>query len=638
MVKTEPLPVYSVDYETYYDTKRSITIQALGTWTYLRHADVEVYLVSIFGPGVDFCGHPKDAPWHQIRGSRWVSHNQAFDGQVWNYLVEEGICDKSNGPTDWQCTANMAVFLGAQRNLAEAAEALLQVKVNKDMRRWMDGKTWNDAIEQGKADAMIEYARQDAVRCWELWTKWSDKWPRKERELAAITTKMGWHGLYIDQEQIKRDIKHLKTLMWEADQKIPWAGELKENGDEVPRMSPARLAQECRKVGIPAPASVAKDSEECEAWLDKYGQEYPWVSALRVYRRVNVLCKKLETMLIRVMPNGRMPFSLKYWGAHTGRWSGDSGWNAQNLPKEEMFGVDLRRRIIPAPGKKFIIADLSQIEPRVQAWITHDFAFLDLCAKGMSPYEAHARETMGWTGGDLKKVEPARYALAKARILALGYGAGYLKFIQMVKLYITDPAYLEEIFGAPVTKKDVDDFLFWLHKVKHQDWIDDWNNCDEQGKLTRVNSWLIVMQFRKSAPQNPELWEALNHSFKQSLKDGKFELGLPSGRWMVYRRISCAGGNWTATTSIGGRREKFYGGKLTENLVQATARDVFAEAKLRLWNKGFQVVLTVHDEVVIECDLNVTCEEIKAIIEEPVSWLPGCPIACEAHEKMEYCK
>jgi hypothetical protein len=631
------LPVYAVDFESFYSTKRKITIQALGAWQYLRHQETDIYLVSIFGPGVDFVGHPSDAPWDEIAGQIWVSHNAAFDEEVFRRLQELQVCTLPQKPTEWQCTANMSVYLGAQRSLAEAVKGLLKIEMDKGMRRWMDGKTWADAVEQGRDAALVEYARQDAKMCWELWNQFSARWPRQERQLAQITTQMGRHGLYINQPRIRENIKHLKTLMWNADQDIPWAGELKENGDEVPRMSPIRLAEECRKAGIPAPVSVAKDSAECDEWLVTYGEKYPWIGALRVYRSCNALCQKLETMLIRARPDGRMPYGLKYWGAHTGRWSGDSGWNAQNLHKEETYGVDIRRTIIPSPEKKFIIADLSQIEPRVQAWITGDTPFLNLCAMGMSPYEAHARETMGWTGGDLKKVEPSRYALAKARILALGYGAGYMKFITMAKKYLP-PEAIVPIFGAPITEQNVKDFLDWLRMVGHQEWLDDWANADAIGKITRVNSWLIVMEFRRSAPQNLALWKSLDQAFKQSLKDGKFELVLPSGRALTYRRISCAGGNWTATTSIGGFREKFYGGKLTENLVQATARDVFAEATLRVWQKGFQIVLSVHDELVIECAPYTTCAEIKAIIEQPVPWLKGCPIACEAHEVMEYCK
>lgn len=628
--------VYAVDFETYYD--KEVAIQNLGTWAYLRHEKADIYLVSIFGPDVDYVGHPNDAPWDKISKAVWVSHNQSFDGAVFERLLEQKIVLEEHRPSDWQCTANLSVYLGAPRSLAEASKVLLGSEMNKDMRFWMKGRTWQDAIEQGKSEALIDYARQDAIKCWELWDKHAHKWPRQERQLAAITTAMGWHGLYLNQDRIREGVKHLKGLMWEADQKIPWAGELKEDGKEVPRMSLPRLAQECRKEGIPAPVSVAKDSPECDEWLETYDEKFPWVMALRTYRSANALCKKLETMLVRVRPDGRMPFGLKYWGAHTGRWSGDAGWNPQNLHKEATFGVEIRRTIIPAPGKKFIIVDLSQIEPRVQAWITRDIAFLNLCAKGMSPYEAHARETMQWTGGELKREEPARYALAKARILALGYAAGYRKFITMVKKYIPEPKYLEEIFGASVEKKDVDSFLRWLHHVGNQEWIDEYNNCDEREKLTRVNSWLIVKSFRDSAPQNQKLWDELDTCFKRSLKDGKFELGLPSGRSLVYRRISCSGGSWTAVTGYGNRREKFYGGKLTENLVQATARDVFAECTLRIWNRGYQIVLSVHDELVIECDKTTTLQEILDLMQEPVSWLPGCPIAADGHEVMEYCK
>ena len=83
--------------------------------------------------------------------------------------------------------------------------------------------------------------------------------------------------------------------------------------------------------------------------------------------------------------------------------------------------------IVPRPGKEFIICDLSQIEPRVLAWLCGDTVLLDQLANGVPLYEAHARATMGWTGGNLKKENAELYSLAKARVLGLGYGCGAAK-------------------------------------------------------------------------------------------------------------------------------------------------------------------------------------------------------------------
>ncbi len=80
---------YAIDFETYYDKETSIT--TLGTWHYLRHQNADIYMVAIKGPGVDFVGPPKMAPWDKIEGGRWVAHNYAFDGSCVERLHELGI-------------------------------------------------------------------------------------------------------------------------------------------------------------------------------------------------------------------------------------------------------------------------------------------------------------------------------------------------------------------------------------------------------------------------------------------------------------------------------------------------------------------------------------------------------------------
>lgn len=619
----------AVDYEVYYDDE--VSIKTLGGYKYLQHPEADIYLVAIRSAEVDYVGHPSNAPWEKIAGLLWVSHNAAFDALVYQRLIGLKTVKPKFMPSDWQCTANMACYFAAPRNLAGAAKALLGEIANKELRNYMRGKRWAQAVEEGKADPLCNYAREDARLCRRLWEKWSDKWPEQERSLSQLTIEMGWRGVYADKERIDRGIKHLTSLMFLADQEIPWSGDSDAKGKPIPRLSPGRLALACREKGIPAPASVAKDSPECDEWLEKYGKDHPWVTALRTWRGANAVREKLRTIKARIQANGRVQYDLLYFGGHTGRWSSAAGLNLQNLAREEMYGVDIRACIIPEPGKKLIIADLSQIEPRIEAWIVKDTKFLDLCAQGMSPYEAHARISMNWTGGNLKKEAPKVYALAKARVLALGYGAGFLRFITMAKKYDADAC-----FDSPVSPAQTESFVTWLAKIKNQDWLRQWEAADATQKRTFVNSWLIVMDYRRSNPAVVDLWESLEKEFKESHVHGVFDMVLPSGRHMFYRQISGRGGQWTCQTQRFGPRIHTYGGKLVENLVQATARDVFAEAKLRLWKAKYQIVLSVHDEVVIECDPSVNCEEIVSIMEQPVAWLPGCPIACSAHEATQY--
>jgi DNA polymerase len=321
---------------------------------------------------------------------------------------------------------------------------------------------------------------------------------------------------------------------------------------------------------------------------------FPWVAAMRTYRKTNALHAKLRVMKERIRPtDGCMGFGLKYFGGHTGRWSGDSGFNMQNLPRGESHGADLRGCIVPRPGKEFIVCDLSQIEPRVLAWLCGDTLMLEQLVNGIPLYEAHARATMGWTGGNLKKENAELYSLAKARVLGLGYGCGPGRFVEVART----------MAGITITPQEA----------------------------TRT-----VESFRGSNRKITALWNRLQNDFHRSA-GGDFVVELPSGRKLTYRDVRSSGG-WTARVERGGRRIPFYGGKLCENLVQAVARDVFGESLLRLHRLGVEVVFHVHDEAVCEVTPGTDPKEIERIMSITPDWLTGCPLAAEAVVTTRYCK
>ena len=709
-----------------YDDECSIVTQ--GTYHYLHHPRFEAYLVVLTTDEWEWCGHPKDAPWEKIDGWRWVSHNASFDTPIYEMLQEQGICPKNVNPAVWECTADLAAFLGVPRNLAGAAQHLLNEKVNKTTRNKMKGKRWNEMTPEFQKE-VLDYTYIDGRKCLALWTRFGDQWPEQERRISQLTRKQAYRGLYVDVDRLDCGIQHMQTLLWAAEQKIPWAGTNK-------ILSPEALAAECRKVGIEPPPDLAMTSEDCAAWEDKYGAKYPWVAAMRTRRRVNALLKKFQVIRSLRRPDGRVEYALKYFGAHTGRWSGGKGdtnsqsarkseeivgsdWNAQNLPQGEMFGAkwwfgrdpddirvwekwvaggrkkadvpkkdkggrawvtkdwdkwekegrvgegkrllgdmlnfdgqldfgaDLRKCFIAAPGKHFVAPDLSQIEPRVLWWFMGDVKALELVATGMSPYEAHARTTMGYVLAEsLKKANPPLYRLAKARVLALGYACGWLKFITMVGMYL-EPEEAEELWKMPVTDKQKDDFREYLDFCKRPEWIKMWETADAAERAKFVNSWLIVMAFRRSNPslagkRTPVgLWERLHQALITSINEGKdLEVELPSGRVMRYRKPARVEGELTGIIMRRGRpmRSKLYGGLLTENLVQATARDVFAEGMLRLEDAGHPVVVHIHDEAVCEVDVDVQPATVREVFAQPPSWMPDLPVASEAEALPYYTK
>ncbi len=663
--------VYAVDYESFYSDQVSIGIQ--GTWHYLRHPEQDIYLVSVYGPKGSWVGNPLDFDWDSISGATWVSHNRSFDEAVWIALKEKHPTLSWGQPGDWHCTSDLAAYCGSGRSLKESTKNFLKVELSKDTRDKMKGQRWSAMTAEFRHE-VEQYALRDAKYCWQLWDKLSRRWPQHERELSRLTSEIGWRGVCMDLPKLEANHAALKRLLWETEQKIPWAhlvGTKDEEKKEIKLLSPRQVAKACRAVGIEPPTSLAKDSEELELWLETHGEEHTFVKALSNWRRFNTMCEKYHTAIIRtrVETDGRMGYATKYGGAHTLRWSGDQGFNTQNLqrtpfyiskdgnirdqidetdaidaykkqhgrlPDDIIYELDMRSCIVAPPGKKFIIPDLSQIEPRVIAWLAGDHAFLKGC-QTRSPYQVHAELTMGWKGKDMKKEDLRSYQLAKARLLSLGFGSGFEKFVGMAKTYGVP----ETVFDAPTPEGTQEEFEEYLQSLRNQDQWKMYEKCDPVKKHRFAYSWTVVNDYRDNNPLicgEHGLWNKLERAMRRSV-GGNYEVELPSGRVMTYRQVSTRGG-LTAVVPKNGRyvREKFYGGKIAENITQACARDVFAEAKLRLHQEGYMVVLSVHDEAPVEVDENEKDDEILRLMTQQPIWLPGCPIASEAAHTKFYCK
>lgn len=686
----------AVDVESYYDEDCSIT--TLGTEGYILHPSFHVYLVSICtDTGLEYVGDIAGAPWKEISGPNWewLHHNASFDERVIYYLRLWKLIPEWAFPRVTHCTADLCAYSSAPRALANASSFLYNETVPKDYRNVMKGKLFVELTPENREKVMLA-GITDARTCLRFWKDLGPKWPENERRISRISRQQAWNGVRLDVPALEADLQLLKTLKFEAEKLIPW------NDSKDANLSYEALCRECVKVGIEAPASTAIGDEQCAAWEDKYGDQYPWIDAMRTSRRANTFLKKVELMYARVRKSdGRMPYANKYFGAHTGRWgdggekSGrnkEGGFNSRNLPRTEKFGeeyflgkvkedgtreiaegknfthiwtpgmkgVNLRRRIIPADGHQFQIPDLSQIEPRVLWQIVGDFDSLDLVRQGQSPYEVHMRLTMGYTGGDPGvegETDPAvatLYQLAKARVLALGYGAGWIKFIQMAPTYVSKEK-CDEIFGAPVTEEQETAFMDYLKHCKIIDWIAMWNGAQGNRHLmnTYVNSWLIVTDFRSKNPKIASrkvpvgIWQHFQDVLEAAVGED-LQIELPSGRFLTYRKIEVEidGIGKMARREIKGtiikdgrpQRHRLYGGKLTENVIQAIARDVFAECMLRLDDAGHNVVLHAHDEAVNEVLTTVTKETIEEIMSQAPAWMPNLPVKSKCKTSAFYTK
>ncbi|MFA7256433.1 MAG: DNA polymerase [Kiritimatiellales bacterium] len=586
------MPVFAIDFETYYDSDYSL--KKMDAWSYVHHPKFDAYLMSVYGDDFQWVGHPKDFQcWEFFNGALLLAHNAAFDSLVFKRLQEQKIIPPVQ-PAAWRCSASLAVYLSAPRNLKGACKQLLGIEVDKTTRSKACGQTTGELFEN---QAMTDYALEDARLCYVLWEKFNHQWPDDEKELATLTFEWGQAGIGVDFQTLEKCIQTLEKQRFDAVQHLPWVDDFNE---DTP-LSHRQLALACREAGIPCPASLAMDSPLCEEWENKYGDEYPWVNAMRVFRRTNMLLSRFYAVRSRVRKSdNRFPYGMKYFGAVPGRWSGDAGFNVQNMPRGELFGVNLRSCFQPSDGCVFVIADLSQIEPRILAWLIDDHEFLSLVRDGVDIYEAHARATMGYNDpAPLEETNSTLRGLAKARVLGLGYGCGPKKFVSVAK----------NLGGIEISFAEA--------------------------KQT-------VADFRSKNPKISRLWNQLDRDFKRSA-GGDYSIELPSGRTLNYFDVKkTSRGYYTAKTVRGGRERSLYGGLLCENLVQATARDLFAEHLLQIHRSDIgRIVFHVHDEVIVEVPKEQAEEAEKQILEimrTTPDWLSGCPVNAKAGIFTHYTK
>lgn len=624
------MSVVTLDFETFY-VKEEYSVRDLGNWRYTHDSRFDPYLISVYDGENSWVGEPKNFNWDALEdASLLLAHNAAFDSSVTNALVEQGKAPKFLLQKPWQCTANLGAFLTSERALANVVKVLEGRMLSKAARDEMNKKTWADVVNTPFGKKLADYALADSIEAHNIWAKYSHRWSDFEQRLSTLTMKQCARGVAINQDLLNQYIKVLQEVIFNLEKKMPWT---KRGGKPT---SPKAIAEECRMAGIPAPPVKDHDEEGFYAWQATFGPKYDWVYFAGKWRSLRKLLSSLQTIRERIRPDGTIDFSLLYFGAHTGRWSGGgSGLNFQNFRKIPLFIkdmclidpptkvtaaelkawvaanvdfiLDIRKLLVPRPGKKMICSDLSQIEPRVLAWFVGAWEFLNLLKDGMSPYEAHARLSMGWTAGKLKNEDPIKYNLAKVRVLSLGYGAGWEKLITMAAEY---DVFLEEL-----------------------------------------ESRQTVVDFRTTNKPIVDFWYSLDNDFRKTeLEKGDFVMGLPSGRELRYRSVrrelklkqnrttKKMEKQYVYTAQVGDERVETYGGKLTENLVQATARDIFAGQVLELEDSGVPVLWTVHDEAVCEVDQDVQPRDIEHVMSKCPEWMPGLPLAAEAQEVPHYVK
>ena len=348
--------------------------------------------------------------------------------------------------------------------------------------------------------------------------------------------------------------------------------------------------------------------------------------------------KKYEAIERSVCSDGRCHGLLQFYGANrTGRWAGRLV-QVQNLPQNHIADLELARNLvkdrqfdlidllydstpgvlselirtafIPKPGCRFIVADFSAIEARVLAWFSGEQWRLDTFAEGGDIYCASASQMFGVP---VVKHGENGHLRQKGKIaeLALGYGGSVGALTSMGALEM---------------------------------------GLEEEELQPLVNQW------RASNPHITKFWwdvdaaavkavkERTSISYKNlcfTYRSGILFVTLPSGRNLSYikpRMTQNRFGIESLSYEGVGESKKWmrietYGPKLVENIVQATARDLLALAMLRLRDAGYEIVMHIHDEAVLEVPDGVSSvDEVCRMMSVAPDWAAGLPLRADGYE------
>jgi DNA polymerase len=634
--------VVSIDFET----RSAVDLRKTGVYKYAADPSTDIWCMAYKAPWSDdvLVWQPGDEMDTQLAG--WIigggllsAWNANFERTIWNEIMTERYEWPPTKIKQWRCTMAQASAMGLPRALGQAA-AVLGVEEQKDktgaalMLRMArprkvnaDGSyTWWNTKD--KVDALVAYCRQD-VRTELSVAETLNAMPDSERRLYQLDQRINDRGVKVDIDLIDRVSK--------------LANDASENIDaEMKRLTNGQV-------------KAATNAMDLTAWLRGYelnvnSVDKQTVTRLLAMDGLHPIIKqvlrlrqdgaksstaKYDAMVNAANADDRMRGLLMYHGAATGRWSGRLV-QPQNFPRPQkkqdeldeiiaklkadkdvsehgagtVLASDLLRSMLIADdGHRLMFADYSAIEARVLAWVAGQNDLVETFRKGGDVYKEMASAIYNV---DVESVTDGQRQVGKMAILGCGYGMGGKRFAEQ---------------------------------------------CATMGiKVDEDEAKRIVAVYREKNNRIAQYWRDVENDFVEMVKGagrvGSVELPLPSGRSLTYHnpRIIQRETPWGAmrdtaqvdTLNSVTRQwvsQIIWGGLLTENVVQATARDLMATAMMALEVKGYNVILSVHDEIISEVPDNFgSLDEMIDIMTRVPAWAHGCPINAEGKEGKRYRK
>lgn len=646
------------------ETRSSVEIRKAGLYRYAQSPDFEILLFAYQMDDapveiVDLAQGEKIPEWivEALQSAGVIKHayNAAFE---WYCLNTAGYRTPLN---QWRCTMAHGLYCGYPGGLDAIGKA---IGLPQDRQKLATGK------------ALIRYfcvpcrpTKSNGNRTWNLPRHAPEKWQLFKEYCKQDVTAENSILRRLDQYPVPAEEERL----WQMDVKMNAFGvrvdeELTDGALYIDEVSRQTLMEEAMGItGIDNPNSTVQLME----WLEKNGAETDnlrkaTVSDLlaeqpaeNVKRMLEIRqqlgktsVKKYEAIRNAKGADGRVRGLTQYYGANrTGRWAGRLV-QMQNLPRNYLGTLDEARKIvkqknyeglrliygnvpdtlsqlirtafIPSDRNKFVVADFSAIEARVIAWLAGEQWVNEVFATHGKIYEATASQMFHVPVEKIKKGNP-EYSLrqkGKVATLALGYQGGTSALIAMGAL------------NMGLTEEELPDIVLR------------WRNANRR----IVDLWYSIEQAALKVMQTaePQAINGLIFALEGDMLYGQcfLTVRLPSGRKLFYPKPFLQENQFGKMAlhyySTGSNKkwgvESTYGGKMTENIVQAIARDCLAETLKRIDDKGLHVVFHVHDEVIIDAPEETTVEEICGLMADPIPWAPGLILKGAGFEGQYYMK
>lgn len=644
-----------------FETKSTVDLKECGSDVYAAHHSTDVLcLAYAFDDGPIKLWTPKMPPPKDLldyvsKGGDVVGHNiGGFEILIWNCVMAL----KYGWPElrIEQCIDTMALAyaMALPGNLNDASLAV-GLEVTKDMRGhrvmlqlsqprdfangtpvwWEDETKFNELCKYCINDVEVE--RQLYKRLLKLdpaeKALWILDWKINRRGVEIDVLSAATAAGIVDAEKKNADIQIQKVT----------------NGAVATCTATGQLKSWIESRGIEVPSVAKSDVIEL---LDKELPDDCRKALLLRQEASKTSTAKLKAMVRGVGAGNRARGLFQYHGASTGRWASrriqlqnlkrpqieqtvideifDRLENAQTISDlgspMSILGDCIRGFIKAKKDHQFLVCDFASIEARVLAWLASEEKILKIFRSHGKIYE-HAASNIYQV--PIESVTKEQRQIGKVAILALGYGGGVGAFQTMAKAY-----------GVELEDQQADNIkLAWR---------------DAHPKI--VGYWYELDQAAMRAVANPNLkcFAGENDRKVIFLKNGSFLwCRLPSGRAICYpypkleQVLTPWGDTREALTYMSvdaishkWERTKTYGGKLSENLTQAVARDILSNAMFSLEEKNYPVVMHVHDEIVCEVHKKSPCtiKDMETIISLPPLWAKDLPLSASGFNCLRYQK